>query len=667
MSRNAYEALFTPFQIAGVTVKNRIVETAVTGTSLFDKGKFNEPVRDFYLERAKGGAGLIVTGAAMVKDIFGRNYDLDQCGDVFDGPIRQLTEEIHAYGTKFFLQIGVGLGRVVGLAPFSFLEGANLDNVRTAVSKLPNVWDSSIIHEEMSAEEIQRRQDIAVWAAIKAKACGMDGVEIHAVHEGYLLDQFAIANLNSRTDKYGGNLQNRLRFATEIIRRIKEVCGEDFPVSVRYSVVSKMKGLNAGALPEEEYQEFGRDYEESIEVARLLQEAGCDLFDADNGTYDSWYWAHPPVYMHKACNLKDCTFLKEHVNVPVVCAGRMEDPQISAQAVAQGDIDGIGVARQFLADPSWVNKLQNGHQEDIRPCIACHNGCLGSLLAGNGLSCALNPACMHEHKYELQEAKKAEKVLVIGGGIGGMEAARICALRGHNVVLCEKTGELGGAFISAAAPVFKDDDRRLIQWYVKQMEDLQIDIRMETEADASLIGMEKPDHVIVATGAVPKRIPIPGADGDNVMEVKEYLLGQKDPGKKAVVIGGGLSGCEAAYNMALEGRQVTIVEMMDEILKVKGLSAANSVMLKDLLNYHNVRILTSAKLTSIESGKVTAEQQGKLVDVPCESVVMATGYNAAPLNIASCEDYEVHVIGDAAKPDNLMHAIGNAVDVAMAI
>ena len=285
-------------------------------------------------------------------------------------------------------------------------------------------------------------------------------MEIHAVHEGYLLDQFAIANTNFRDDCYGGTLENRLRFATDIIRGIKEECG-DYPVAVRYSVVSKMKGFNRGALPEEEYEEFGRDYQESIRAAKILEEAGCDMLDADNGSYDAWYWAHPPVYMKKACNLEDCAFLRRHVSIPVVCAGRMDDPQVAAEAINKGQIDGIGIARQFLADAEWVSKLRQGHAEQIRPCIACHNGCLGRLVEGEGLSCALNPACMQERKYAVTAAEQKRNVLVAGGGIAGMEAARVCAMRGHKVMLCEKSDRLGGAFIAAAAPSFKEDDKSM--------------------------------------------------------------------------------------------------------------------------------------------------------------------------------------------------------------
>lgn len=661
-----YDILFTPFQIGDVKIKNRIVETAVTGTSLIAKGEFHEPTRKFYLERAKGGVGLIISGAAMVKDIFGRDYDLDTCGDVFNGPIKSLMEEIHEYGAKFFLQIGVGLGRVVGLKPFSFLPGANLDAVRTSASRLPNVWDPSVIHEEMTKAEIERRVEIAVKAAEMAKAAEIDGVEVHAVHEGYLLDQFAIANTNERADEYGGSLENRLRFATDVIKGIKEACGAEYPVSVRYSVVSKMKGLNSAALPDEKYEEFGRDYEESIEVAKLLEAAGCDCLNADNGSYDSWYWAHPPVYMKKACNLDDCAFIKKHVDIPVICAGRMEDPDIASKAIDDKNVDGIGIARQLLADPQWPNKVKDGKIEDILPCIACHNGCLGRLLEGAGMSCALNPAAMQESKYKIIPAKSIKKVLVIGGGIGGMEAARICALRGHKVVLCEKSDKLGGVFNAAAAPVFKEADKTLIKWYEHNIKDNKaIELRMNTVVDNRLIDAIKPDCVIVATGAVPKSLPVKGSTGKNVVEVTDYLLGNKKIGEIVTVVGGGLSGCEAAYDMAIKGKHVTIIEMADEILNVKYLSAANSTMLKDLLKFNNVNVITSAMLKEITDHSVKVIKNEKEETIQCDSVVMATGYNAAPLQIES--EADMYTIGDAVKAGNLLNAIWGAYDVALNI
>lgn len=300
-------------------------------------------------------------------------------------------------------------------------------------------------------------------------------------------------------------MENRFRFVCEIIQEIHRICGKDYPVSVRYSVESKMIGFNNGALPGETYKEFGRDLEEGIQGAKILESAGADLLDADNGTYDSWYWAHPPMYMPLACNLENASVIKSHVDIPVVCAGRMEDPATATAAIQNGKIDAVGIARQLLCDPEYVTKIKQNRVNDIRPCIACHNGCFGvSRYKGNPSDlpdvpmghCALNPATLAEEKYKLIKAENPKKIAIIGGGIGGMEAARLCMMREHKVTLYEKTDKLGGVFIAASAPDFKKKDKMLLQWYVRQMEQLHIDVRLNTKLETDDIKELDTDEII---------------------------------------------------------------------------------------------------------------------------------------------------------------------------
>ena len=250
----------------------------------------------------------------------------------------------------------------------------NLDKITASASPSPNRWSDKVPSREMTVEEIHEFVEAFAKTARKLKDAGVDGVEIHAVHEGYLLDQFTLKYVNKRTDEYGGSFENRYRFPVEIVQAIKKECGKDFPVSLRYSVLSKTKGFREGALPDEEFEEAGRDMEESEKAAKYLQDAGYDMLNCDNGTYDAWYWAHPPIYMPENCNLADVTHIKKFVDIPVVCAGRI-DPKTVADAIAEGKIDGAGFARPFLADRSWVTKLMNGQEEEIRPCILCHSGC----------------------------------------------------------------------------------------------------------------------------------------------------------------------------------------------------------------------------------------------------------------------------------------------------
>ena len=665
--KKQYEILFTPFKIGNLEIKNRFVMTAMTGTALINKGVFNESVRSYYIERARNGVGLIISGCSVVYDMFGRDIWVNDAKEAFKGPVKDLMEDIHKEGAGFFMQIGAGLGRVANLETGQTFEGADVSKVQFASSELPNVWNNKRIHREITTEEIRKITDAIIETAYLAKNAGIDGVEIHAVHEGYLLDQFAISNMNHRTDEYGGSLENRLRFATDIVRGIKEKCGADFPVSMRFGVESKMKGFNRGALPGENYVEFGRKKEESLEIARLLIEAGVDVLDCDNGTYDSWYWAHPPVYMTPGCNVPETEWLSDYVDVPLICAGRLEEPDMAAEIVSRGKISGIGIARQFLTDPEYVTKIEEGIPEDIRPCIACHNGCLGALLIGKGVTCALRPVTMHEDEYKIAPAKTPKKILIAGGGIAGMEVARLAVKRGHTAVIYEADDKLGGAFIAAAAPSFKEADKNLIEWYKREMKKAGITIVMNTKVTTETVRKEKPDVLVIACGADPKTIAVPGADLNIVTDVKSELLEGCNESEDAVIIGGGLSGCEAAYEIAKKGVKVTILEVQDKIIGAPGISMANSSMLKDLLAYHNVTVLTSVKINKIGDNSVKIELDGKEKEIQADKVIIAAGYNSRN-ELSEFEDkMETYKVGDANKVGNLMDAIKGAYEIALKI
>ena len=523
----------------------------------------------------------------------------------------------------------------------------------------------------MTVEQIHEIIEAFAKTAKLCRDAGVDGVEVHAVHEGYLLDQFAIEFFNKRTDDYGGSFENRYRFAKEVVEAIKAECGKDFPVSLRYSVESKMKGFCKGAMPGEDYVEVGRAMEESERAAKYLEDAGYDMLNADNGTYDSWYWAHPPMYMPENCNLDDVAHIKKFVSIPVVCAGRM-DAEVGAKAVAEGRIDGVGVARQFLVDPEWITKLIENRVEDIKPCICCHAGCFNfssskghantqDLTDTMGLArCALNPETMQSKKYNIKPAKKAKNVAVIGGGIGGMEAAIVLAKRGHTVTLYEKSNRLGGVFIAAAAPSFKEKDRALIAWYEREITRYpSITVKMNTEVtDVSSLGA---DEVIVATGAVAKQPPIPGVE--RTVEAVDYLLGNKPVGEKVVIIGGGLTGCEIAYDLYLQGKKPTIVEMQDDLITGKGICLANTSYLRDFFETYKVPVHLETGVTAItEEGVTVKHKDGTTETVAADSVILSVGYNPAPVISRG-----VHLVGDAKSVGNLRTVIWGAWNVAMRI
>lgn len=679
-----YEAIFKPIKIGSCEIKNRVVLCAMGGTSPFGHGvdTFNPKVHDYYIDRAKGNVGLFVPGVTLVK---GEGKYLYQAEDVFMGPLKDLVSEIHSYGSKFFLQLGAGWGRSQPMRP-----GMKVESVPAASDDMPNVWYSQVKHKGMTVEEIEDMVDAFGKSALMCKKAGIDGVEIHAIHEGYLLDQFTMSNMNRRTDEYGGSLENRFRFVVNIIREIKKTCGEDFPVMIRYSVSSKTRGFNQGALPGESYVEFGRSIEESPAAARILEAAGADALNADNGSYDAWYWAHPPVYMPLACNLPECTYIKNFVNIPVFCAGRMEDPETAAKAIEREQIDGIGVSRQWLCDPEWLNKVRDDKVDDIRPCIACHNGCFpvnpyvkpGSPVIDTRpfmAHCALNPACLEEKTYELKPAVSAKKVAVVGGGIGGMETARLLKLRGHDVSLFEKTNELGGVFIAAAAPFFKEKDKMLIEWYIKQIKDLNVEVKLNTEATAE--NLKGFDEIIIATGAKARELPIEGLaeakKSGKAMEAVEYLLGKKKAGNKTIVIGGGLTGIEIAYDLALAGKKPVIVEMLENILLVEGLSTANASMLREIVRYYEMEVYKSSALFKVEDSasgiKVSVKgEDGKVTVLEGDSLIMSVGYvSGAPLADALVKagvaSDKIHVIGDANKVGNLLTVIKESYHTAYAI
>ena len=681
-----YEALFTPWKVGNVEIKNRIVMCPMGGTSLFGwfeltGCKFDKEAANLFLERANNNVGLIIPGIAPLRDTFWGKW-LWQNPKMFDD-LKEFMDEIHKTGAKLFIQLTAGMGRswaitelVAPLHKNKFTRALikpvlDTNHELASPSPLPSRWDPEITTPELT---IKQSHEIIEAFAKTAKLCkdaGVDGVEIHAVHEGYLLDQFTMEWTNKRTDEYGGSFENRYRFPVEVVKAIKEVCGQDFPVSLRYSVESKVKGFREGAVPGEEYTEVGRCMEESEKAAKYLQDAGYDMLNADNGTYDSWYWAHPPMYMPQNCNLDDVAHIKQFVDIPVVCAGRME-PDVAAKAIAEGRIDGMGVARQFLADPEWITKLLEDRLEDIRPCICCHAGCFNfssskgkantqDLKDTMGLArCAINAETMQSTKHYIAPAKVAKNIAVVGGGIGGMEAALVCAKRGHNVTLYEKSDVLGGVFIAAAAPSFKEKDRDLIAWYRRELTKYpNIEVKLNTPVED--VAALDADEVIVATGAKANRIPVPGAG--RAIQAIDFLLGERKVGDNVVIIGGGLTGCEIAYELYLQGKHPTIVEMQDDLITTPGVCLANTSYLRDFFKANNVPVYLETGVSKIDDFVVTVkDKDGNTSDLKADDVILSVGYKPAPI---AKKGKHVHIIGDADKVGNLRTVIWQAWDVCM--
>ena len=679
------EPLFTPWKIGNCEIKNRIVLTSMGGTNLLgwmEINHFDKAGAQFIMEVAKNNCGLVLPGCQPVY-----NPMLGQWLHKNKKMYKDLAKwmpEFHKTGAKLFIQLTAGFGRsftidhlMETLYTNKVLRAVSkpimdLDKITAAPSPTPNRWSDKVPSREMTVEEIKEFIEAFGKTAKLLQEAGVDGVEIHAVHEGYLLDQFTLKYVNSRTDEYGGSLENRYRFAAEIVKEIKKVCGKDFPVSLRYSVESKTKGFRQGALPGEEYVEVGRDMAESEIAAKFLQDAGYDMLNCDNGTYDAWYWAHPPIYMPENCNLDDVAHIRKFVDIPVVCAGRM-DPRVAADAIADGRLDGAGVARPFLADQEWVTKLMEGREDDIRPCILCHNGCFNmchykgvpndqDLMDSLHLArCAVNAETMQWNKHKIVSTDSPKKVHIIGGGIAGMEVARVLKLRGHEPVIHEKADQLGGTFIAASAESYKGKLRELLAWYKKQMTDLQVEVHLNETVEN--VEQFAGSPVIVATGATARVLKnVPG--NEKMIEACDYLTGTP-VGENVAVIGGGLTGCEIAYELALQGKKPIIVEMKDDLVSQKGVCLANSSYLREWFALHQVPVYLETTLQSVtDTGIVCKRKDGSAVEIACDSVISSAGYTANPLTKAG---KDVYLVGDCQQVGNLRTVVWRAYEVAMKI
>ena len=681
-----YEALFTPFKIGSVEIPNRIVQCSMGGTSLFgwlEPSHFDTEAADFLLKRAKDGVGLVLPGMQTIRDTMGRKW-LDQNRSMYR-QLKPYMDEYHKTGGKLFIQLAGGFGRSMAVTPWMAALGRNdlLNKIAIPIvdvqyscasaSATPNRWADNLDSRPFTVEEIQEM----VWhfgaTAKKLREAGVDGVEIHAVHEGYNLDQFAIANMNFRNDQYGGSLENRLRFATEIVQSIKQQAGADFPVSLRYSVRSMTKGWRKGAMPGEDFEEFGRDMAESEKVVQILEKAGYDFLNCDNGTYDAWYWAHPPQYLPDNCNLADVEHIRQFVKIPVACAGRM-DPVKAAEEIAAGRLDAMAIARQNLVDENWVTKIKTGREDEIRPCIRCHNGCFNfSKTAGSENMqsledslhlgrCALNPPTMQHKRYKIVPTKNPKKVAVIGGGIGGMECCLVLKKRGHKPVLFEKTGELGGLFITASAMSFKENDRELIQWYKNEVAREGIEIHLNTEINdlGTLRGF---DEIIVCTGSVPRTMPsIKGFE--KTLNFTQLLVEKKEVGDKVLFLGGGQSSCEAAYDLVLQGKHPIIVEYGNDLVAAQATCLANTSFLRDAMEYHKVPVYLHSTVTEIGDGYAMVKGPDGSFKVECDAVVNGIGFVPTPVGEKGAH---VHRVGDCVAIGNLRTVIWRAWDICMRI
>ncbi|HVN94830.1 MAG TPA: FAD-dependent oxidoreductase [Syntrophorhabdaceae bacterium] len=660
-----YRKLFEPINIGKITLKNRIAMAPMGLLGLTDReGNPSPRAIDYYMERARGGVGLIITGLFKVENKIdvSRPY-MTLISHSSLGPLGELGEAVHALGAKIFIQLTAGFGRV-SRTPTAFGQPVS-------ASAVAHYSDPSVTCRSLSTEEVEIIVRAFGDAAETVATAGMDGIELHG-HEGYLLDQFTTALWNQRVDRYGGSLKARLTFPIEIVQEIKKRIGNEFPVVYRFGLKHFIKGPNRSAFKGEDFVEQGRDLDEGVKMARLLQGSGFDALHVDAGSYDSWYWAHPPIYQEHGCMIEMAASAKQAVSIPVIAVGRLESPDVAEQTLASGKADIIALGRGLLAEPRWPMIVRENRNEDLRPCIGCHDGCMGRFSTFRPLCCTVNPAVGREREYQLTPANTQKKVVVVGGGMAGMEAARAAAIRGHSITLYEKSERLGGHVIEAAVPEFKKDLKRLIEWYETQLKKLDIEIRLGIEATEQDVLEHNPDAALVATGSDHVMPDLPGIENRQVVTCTELLAGRSTAHGAVVVIGGGLMGCETALWLAQQGLNVSVVEMLPELMPdvLHAIPRMNRIMLLDLMTAHGVKTITGAEVQEIACNSVMiARASFEKNEVPAQTVVIATGmqprdglYRALNNKIA-----HLYALGDCREPRNITGAIWDGYEVGRTI
>ncbi|NLM96536.1 MAG: FAD-dependent oxidoreductase [Halanaerobiaceae bacterium] len=600
----SYDLLFTPFKIRNMLVKNRLVMAPMGTFTPNSDGSASKDTISYYERRARGGVGMIILGAQFL------NKELAQGGisGILEEKhvipqLTELCESIQRYGAKAVCQISPGTGR-------NSMPGAEGEPPMSA-SAIPSQFDPDILCRPMTLEDIQKVIEGFERSATIAKNAGFDAIEIHG-HAGYLIDQFMSEVWNKRDDEYGGSPENRARLPREIIRAIRRAVGDDMPVFFRIALDHRFEG--------------GRTIEESIALIKLLEEEGVDTLDIDVGAYESIDYIFPPAYLGDACMEYVCEPARRSVKIPIMNAGN-HTPETAVNLIKSGNADFVMFGRPLIADPDLPRKLMEGRAREIRPCIRCNQDCIGRIMRRlTKLSCSVNPAAGFEDRFSLKSTESPERVVVIGAGPAGLEAARTAALAGHKVDVYDKEEKVGGQLAVAATPDFKRPLRELVEWYENEMDRLEVNVRKGVEIKPEDKLLENYDRIIVATGALPDTPSIPGIDGPNVISIIDAHRNKKlIKGEDVVICGGGLSGCDSALELATEeGKNVTIVEMTDEVARDELFINRFSLLRK--LEEAGVKIYTKCKIIGINKQGVEVEKEdGSTWLVPADTVVISLG------------------------------------------
>lgn len=645
-AENPYTKLFEPMKIGSMTLKNRLIMAPMGTFTPMQDGTESEEGIAYYEERARGGIGMIMIGAQFLNEKTaqgGPTIAFDNTRAIPKATV--LCERVHRWGAKICAQISPGTGRN-GMPNIG-------ERVPISSSENPSFYNPEMICRALTTEEIKDIMQDWAKAALFAKNAGFDAIEIHG-HAGYLIDQFLSPIWNKRTDEYGGSFENRARFAVETVQTIRAAVGPDMPILFRISLDHRFDG--------------GRTIEDSMPLIQLLEKSGVDALDIDAGAYETMDYIFPPNYLGDACMTYVCEEARKHVSIPLLNSGS-HTPETALDLVNSGHCDFVMFGRQTIADPEFPKKLMENRREDIRPCLLCNEECIGRIFNRlTQLSCTVNAQACMEKYFKIEKTEDPQNIVIIGAGPGGLESARVAALKGHNVTVYEKSNKLGGTFGIIATGPFKKRIRELIKWYGVQLDKLNVQVNLNTEVAADDPILESADKIFVATGAVPFVPNVPGIDGSNVVGVIDAHQNGVQ-GEKIVICGGGMSGCDTALELALEGKHVTVIEMLNEC--ARDVMVINKISLMRKLAENNVTLLTDSRVVGIDGSGVTIEKSdGTQAVVAADTVITAFGQkpsNAFPDAVRAKYNMKTTVIGDADKVAKAGKAIHTGFYAAMAV